>query len=95
MDQYDNPPEEISALSPYTTDAGRYLRITVPLPGVAEEQIRIDLESTLCRINVSGCEKIQKTIPIPKGTRFVKKKFSDEVLEILLEKPRINDDPSR
>ncbi len=95
MDQYDNPPEEISALSPYTTDAGRYLRITVPLPGVTEEQIRIDLESTLCRITVSGCEKIQKTIPIPEGARFIKRKFSDEVLEILLEKPRIDDDPSR
>ncbi|MGA2120964.1 MAG: Hsp20/alpha crystallin family protein [Methanoregula sp.] len=70
------------------TDEGRHIRVGIDLPGVAEEQIRIDLEKTTFTISISEDQKtITKAIQVPRGARFFKKKFSDGVLEIVLEKP--------
>jgi HSP20 family molecular chaperone IbpA len=70
-----------------TDDGGRsYIRID--LPGVPEEKIRIDLEKTTFTVSVSGDENaLRKAIWVPEGVRIFKKKFSDGVLEIILEKP--------
>jgi HSP20 family molecular chaperone IbpA len=70
-----------------TDDAG-HIHISIGLPGVAEEQIRIDLEKTTFTVSVSGDEKtFKKSIEVPLGARFFKKKFSDGILDIFLEKP--------
>lgn len=70
------------------TDSGREIHISISLPGVTEEQIRIDLEKTTFTVSVLDHDRpMKKTIRIPKGARFYKKKFSDGVLEIFLEKP--------
>jgi HSP20 family molecular chaperone IbpA len=72
----------------HMTDDGRQIYVSISLPGVTEEQIRIDLEKTTFTVSVSGNEKIfKKVIQIPQGARFFKKKFSCGVLEIFLEKP--------
>jgi len=66
----------------------RYLHFSIELPGVKEEQIRIDLEKTTITLFVSEPGKIwKKTIPASRGSRLFKKKFSDGVLDICLEKP--------
>jgi HSP20 family molecular chaperone IbpA len=71
-----------------TTDDGRYLHFSIDLPGVVEEQIRIDLEKTTCTLCILKNEKmVKKAIRVPQGARFFQKKFSDGVLEIFLEKP--------
>jgi HSP20 family molecular chaperone IbpA len=70
------------------TDTGREIHISIDLPGVTEEQIRIDLEKTTFTVSIMDHDKpLKKTIRIPKGSRFYKKKFSDGILEIFLEKP--------
>jgi HSP20 family molecular chaperone IbpA len=70
------------------TDTGRDLHLSIGLPGVSEEQIRLDLEKTTFIVTILDHDKpVKKTIRIPKGARFYKKKFSDGVLEIFLEKP--------
>ena len=70
------------------TDDGRCIHVSIGLPGVAEEQIRIDLEKTTFIVSISENEKtFKKAIKVPQGARFFKKKFSDGVLEIVLEKP--------
>jgi HSP20 family molecular chaperone IbpA len=70
------------------TDDGRCIHVSIGLPGVAEEQIRIDLEKTTFTVSISENEKtFKKAIKVPQGARFFKKKFSDGVLEIVLEKP--------
>ncbi len=70
------------------TDNGRQICVSVGLPGITEEQIRIDLEKTTFTVSVSGDgTTVKKAIRIPKGVRIFKKKFADGVLEICLEKP--------
>jgi len=70
------------------TDDGRYIHVIINLPGVAEEQIRIDLEKTTCTVCIQEEEKLfKKAIQIPGGARVFKKKFSDGILEIVLDKP--------
>jgi HSP20 family molecular chaperone IbpA len=72
------------------TDTGRELHISIDLPGVTEEQIRIDLEKTTFTVSILDHDKpVKKTIRVPKGARFYKKKFSDGVLELFLEKPAL------
>jgi len=69
------------------TDEGRYIHVSIGLPGVAEEQIRIDLERTTFTVTIAdNGNTCRKVIDIPKGARVFKKKFSDGVLEIILEK---------
>lgn len=76
---------------PETTllDDGKFLRLLTELPGVVEEKIRIDLEnqSTSVTIVASGTGiNYKKVITIPCEIRFSKKRFSDGVLELTLEK---------
>jgi HSP20 family molecular chaperone IbpA len=72
----------------HVTKNGREIHISIDLPGVTEEQIRIDLENTLFTVSILNNDKpVKKTVQVPKGARFYKKKFSDGVLEIFLEKP--------
>lgn len=76
-----NPPVSV-------TDDGRFIHVSIHLPGVAEEQIRIDLERTMCTVSILVKERtLKKAIRIPPGARVFQKKFSDEVLKITLEKP--------
>jgi HSP20 family molecular chaperone IbpA len=82
-------PQKRTAFDPpiSVTDDDRHVRVSVDLPGVTEEQIRIDLEKRSCTLSVSKDEKLfHKTIRVPEGVRFYKKKFSDGVLDIYLEK---------
>jgi len=69
-------------------DDGSHIHVSVSLPGVVEEQIRIDLEKTTLTISVSENEKTHQTlILVPQGARIFKKRFFDGVMEIYLEKP--------
>ena len=71
-----------------TSFTGRHIYLTIDLRGVAEEQIRIDLEKTTFTLSISANEKTyRKVIRIPEGVRLFRKKFSDGMLEIVLEKP--------
>jgi len=67
-------------------DDGRQVRISASLPGVSEEQIRIDLEKTTLTLSISGDRKMKRVIRIPDGARLFKKKFTEGSLEIVLEK---------
>jgi HSP20 family molecular chaperone IbpA len=69
-------------------DDGNRFHISVSLPGVAEEQIRIDLEDSTLTLTLMENEKMFQTeIHVPEGARIFRKKFSEAVLEISLEKP--------
>ncbi len=69
------------------TDDGRYIHVSIGLPGVVEEQIRIDLEGTTFTVTIAdNGNTCQKAIDVPLGARVFTKKFSDGVLEIILEK---------
>jgi HSP20 family molecular chaperone IbpA len=70
------------------TTEGRNIHISIALPGVSEEQIRIDLEGTTFTVSILNTgTTLEKDIQVPRGTRFSKKKFADGVLDISLEKP--------
>jgi HSP20 family molecular chaperone IbpA len=86
---HDSTPERKASDPPVrVTDTGREIHISIGLPGVMEEQIRIELEKTTFTVSVMDHDRpMKKTIRIPKGARFYRKKFSDGVLEIFLEKP--------
>lgn len=67
---------------------GRQLRICIDLPDTTEEQIRIDMEKTALTLSVvRDGSAVKKIIRIPKGLRIFRKKVSNGVLEIVLEKP--------
>lgn len=86
---YDKPDNRPSFDPPVrlTTD-GRHISLSIALPGISEEQIRIDLENTTFTLSVMDEGKVvTKDIQVPRGTRFCKKKFADGVLDISLEKP--------
>jgi HSP20 family molecular chaperone IbpA len=69
-------------------DNGRELHLSIGLPGITEEQIRLDLEKTTVTVSILDHGRpAKKTIQVPKGSRVYRKKFSDGVLEIFLEKP--------
>nr|WP_319376244.1 Hsp20/alpha crystallin family protein [uncultured Methanoregula sp.] len=74
------------------TDEGRYIHISIELPKIAEEQIRIDLEPATVIVSLydtgdnDNGNTCKKSIRVPRGVRVFKKKFSNGVLEIILEK---------
>jgi HSP20 family molecular chaperone IbpA len=81
----------IKTIEPSTTlfDEGKFLRILTKLPGIAEEKIKIDLENTTTSITIVATDteiQYKKVITIPCEVRFSKKRFSDGVLELTLEK---------
>lgn len=70
------------------TEEGRYIHVSISLPGTTEERIRIDLEKTSFTVSISENGRLfKKAIQVPAGSRVFRKKFSDGVLEISLEKP--------
>lgn len=78
-------------IEPVTTvfDEGKFLRIRTELPGVSEERIKIDLENQSTSVTIVAMNTVQqfkKVITIPCEVRFSKKRFSDGVLELTLEK---------
>jgi len=82
---------QIKTTEPATTllDDGKFLRIVTELPGVAEEKIKIYLENQSTSVNIVATDtgkEYKKVITIPCEVRFSKKRFSDGVLELTLEK---------
>ena len=75
-----NPPIRV-------TEEDRYIHVSIDLPGLVEEQIRIDLEKTSFTVSVIENEKsLRKTIRIPCRARLFKKNFNSGILDIYLEK---------
>jgi HSP20 family molecular chaperone IbpA len=81
----------LKTIEPATTliEDGRSLRILTQLHGMAEEKIKIDLEKTTITIVASDTlVQYRKMITLPCEVRFSKKRFSDGILELILEKIR-------
>lgn len=81
----------LKIIEPITTlfDEGKFLRILTELPGIAEEKIKIDLENTSTSVTICASDTVmqyKKVITIPCEVRFSKKRFSDGILELTLEK---------
>jgi HSP20 family molecular chaperone IbpA len=70
------------------SETGISFKIICPLPKIPEEAIRIDLEGTQLIISTLNHDTatVQK-ITVPENSYICKKKFSDGVLEIILERP--------
>ena len=86
--------KSLKTIEPVTTviDEGRFLRIVAELPGIAEEKIKIDLENhstSVTIVAVNTASQFKRVITIPCEVRFSKKRFSDGVLELTLEKTNI------
>ena len=81
----------LKTIEPATTliEDGKSLSILTQLHGIAEEKIKIDLEkSTVTIIASDTMVQYRKVITLPCEVRFSKKRFSDGVLELTLEKIR-------
>ena len=81
----------IKVTEPVTTlrDEGKFLHIHTELPGISEEKIKIDLENHSTSITIIASDEgiqYKKVITIPCEVRFSKKRFSEGVLELILEK---------
>lgn len=81
----------IKIVEPVTTviEDGKFLRIVTELPGISEERIKIDLENKSTSVTISAMNTVKqykKVITIPCEVRFAKKRFSEGVLELTLEK---------
>jgi HSP20 family molecular chaperone IbpA len=82
---------DTNPIEPATTiiDQGKFLRILTELPGISEEKIKINLENRSASITIQAMNTVKeykKVITIPWEARFSKKRFSDGVLELTLEK---------
>jgi HSP20 family molecular chaperone IbpA len=79
----------VISAGPVTTllDEGKFLRIITKLPGITEEKIRIDLEKTTVTLTATGDGNgVNHVISLPCEVSFSSKRFSDGVLELVLEK---------
>jgi HSP20 family molecular chaperone IbpA len=81
----------LKTIEPVTTlfDDRKFLRIITELPGIAEEKIRVDLENSSTQLTIIAADtamQYKKVITIPCDVKFSKKRFSDGVLELTLEK---------
>jgi HSP20 family molecular chaperone IbpA len=79
----------IKAIEPVTTvlEEEKILRIRSELPGIAEEKIRIYLDRNSVTIWASdAANQYKKVISLPFDVKFSKKRFSDGVLELVLDK---------
>jgi HSP20 family molecular chaperone IbpA len=79
----------LTTIEPATTliYEGKFLLIITELPGIAEEKIKIDLEKNTVTIVASDTViQYKKVITVPCEVGFYKKRFSDGVLELTLEK---------
>jgi HSP20 family molecular chaperone IbpA len=82
-------PIKTSELSSTLLDEGKFLRIVTELPGINEEKIKIYLENHSTSVNIVASDsgnEFTKKITIPCEVRFCKKRFSDGILELTLEK---------
>lgn len=84
-------PTTLKTIEPVTTviDEGKFLRIVAELPGIAEEKIKIDLENhstSVTIIAINTISQFKRVITVPWEVRFSKKRFTDGVLELTLEK---------
>ena len=77
-----NPPTGVS-------ESGGSICIISQLHGIPEEDIRIDLEKRQLVISalVPGAI-VMREVLVPEGSRIIRKKFQDGILEIILEKPQ-------
>ena len=65
----------------------RFVRIRSHLPGVAEERIRLEIEDTILTISaLAEGKSYKKAIRVPAGSRLLRKKFYEGMLEIVFEK---------
>jgi HSP20 family molecular chaperone IbpA len=83
--------EPSTTVEPTTTlhDDGKFFCILTELPGIAEEKIKIDLENHSTSVTIIAADTViqyKKVIIIPYEVRFSKKRFSNGVLELTLEK---------
>jgi len=81
----------LKTIEPATTlhNDGKFLRILTELPGISEEKIKIDLENHSTSVTILASDTVfqyKKVITIPYEVRFTKKRFSDGILELILEK---------
>jgi len=86
----DNIPPCVTVFDPpvQIIDERKSIRVIVCLPGVTEEQIRIDHREKNLVVTISdGGTVLQKEIVIPQAERIGKRRFFDGVLEISLDKP--------
>jgi len=82
-------PQKILEPAISLVDDGKFFRIITELPGIAEEKIKIDLENHSTSVTIIASDsafQYKKVISIPCEVRFSKKRFSDGVLELTLEK---------
>ena len=83
--------ENYTTIEPITTiiDEGNCLHIRTELPDIAEERIKIDLthqSTSIIIVAKNTVKQYKKVISIPCKVRFSKKRFSNGVLELILEK---------
>ena len=69
-------------------DEGDYFLVTVELPGIEEERIRIDLEKTVLIVSWSDShsDRFREELVLPQKGMFMRKKFNNGILQIVLEK---------
>ena len=66
---------------------GDTIRVTVELPGIREEMIRLDLDKKVLIVSVDGNGRVlRKSIALPWKARLGTKQFRKGVLELLLGK---------
>lgn len=70
------------------SETGISFKIICQLPGISEEEIRIDREGTQLIISTSHQNPtVVQKITVPADSTIIKKKFRDGTLEIILERP--------
>jgi len=82
---------QIKTIEPATTllEDGKFLHVRTELPGIPEEKIKINLDNSSTSITIVASDtgkKYKKVITIPRDLSFSKKRFSNGVLELTLEK---------
>lgn len=89
MEITDQQDDEKSVVAPLTdvTETGGSICVTCHLPGIPEEEIRIDLEKgQLTLYALKQNETYMRKIKVPEGSRIINKKFRDGILELTLER---------
>ena len=77
----------LSGLPICCRENSRQIKITIG-PGVTEEQIRIDLDTSALTVSITREGKVEKkAIRVPPGTHLLRKKFLAGIIEMILEKP--------
>jgi HSP20 family molecular chaperone IbpA len=90
MDMTNRQDDKKSVVAPPTdvTETGGSLCVTCHLTGISEEEIRIDLDKSQLILYASNRNGTYlRKITIPEGSRIIRKKFRDGILEITLERP--------